>query len=169
MMNSNRQGQAQSTLNAVRSRHEAIQNIERQMIELAELFTEMDNLVVQQEAAVVNIELKGEEVVDNMDKGNQEIGTAIVHARNTRKWKWWCLCICVLIILIIAIVVVVWYFVFGPGANKSNKKKRFILDAATASHRVLSGQAWSPSKAAPVVPGKDFVGEGSRRLRRFIA
>jgi syntaxin 1B/2/3 len=93
MMNSNRRGQAQSTMNAVRSRHEAIQNIERQMIELAELFTDMDNLVMQQEAAVTNIEMKGEEVVENMDKGNAEIGTAIVHARNTRKWKWWCLCI----------------------------------------------------------------------------
>jgi syntaxin 1B/2/3 len=93
MMNSNRQGQAQSTMNAVRSRHEAIQNIERQMIELAELFNDMNNMVMQQEAAVTNIEMKGEEVVDNMDKGNEEIGTAIVHARNTRKWKWWCLCI----------------------------------------------------------------------------
>jgi syntaxin 1B/2/3 len=93
MMNSNRRGQAQTTMNAVRLRHEAIQNIERQMIELAELFTDMDNLVMQQEAAVTNIEMKGEEVVEHMDKGNQEIGTAIVHARNTRKWKWWCLCI----------------------------------------------------------------------------
>lgn len=93
MMQSDRRGQAQSTMNAVRSRHEAIQNIERQMIELAELFTDMDNLVMQQEAAVTNIEMKGEEVVENMDKGNEEIGTAIVHARNTRKWKWWCLCI----------------------------------------------------------------------------
>jgi syntaxin 1B/2/3 len=93
MMNSSRQGQAQSTLNAVRARHEAIQKIESQMIELAQLFEEMNNLVVQQDEAVANIEMKGEEVVDHMDKGNAEIGTAIVHARNTRKWKWWCLCI----------------------------------------------------------------------------
>jgi syntaxin 1B/2/3 len=48
---------------------------------------------MQQEAAVTNIEMKGEEVVEHMDKGNEQIGTAIVHARNTRKWKWWCLCI----------------------------------------------------------------------------
>lgn len=94
LMQSDRQGQAQSTMRAVKSRHDAIQNIERQMIELAELFNDMDNLVMQQEAAVANIEMKGEEVVENMDKGNEEIGTAIVHARNTRKWKWWCLCIC---------------------------------------------------------------------------
>ena len=61
------------------------------MMELAELFQDMDNLVVQQEAAVVNIEMKGEEVVENMDKGTEQIGVAIQSARNARKWKWWCL------------------------------------------------------------------------------
>jgi syntaxin 1B/2/3 len=91
LMQSDRRGQAQTTLSAVQSRHEAIQNIERQMMELAELFNDMDNLVVQQEAAVANIEIKGEEVVENLDKGNVEIGGAIQHAKNTRKWKWWCL------------------------------------------------------------------------------
>lgn len=94
LLNGSRQGQAQSAMNAVRSRHDAIQKIEKQMIELAELFQDMNELVVQQEAAVVNIEMKGEEVVENMDKGTQEIGTAIKSARNARKWKWWCLGIC---------------------------------------------------------------------------
>jgi syntaxin 1B/2/3 len=91
LMQSNRRGQAQSALSAVQSRHEEIQKIERQMIELAELFQDMENLVVQQEAAVTNIEMKGEEVVDNMHEGNEQIGVAIKSARNTRKWKWWCL------------------------------------------------------------------------------
>jgi len=91
LMQSNRRGQAQSALSAVQSRHEEIQKIERQMIELAELFQDMENLVVQQEAAVTNIEMKGEEVVENMDKGNEQITTAIKSARNARKWKWWCL------------------------------------------------------------------------------
>jgi syntaxin 1B/2/3 len=91
LMQSNRRGQAQSALSAVQSRHEEIQKIERQMIELAELFQDMENLVVQQEAAVTNIEMKGEEVVKNMDEGNAQIGVAIKSARNTRKWKWWCL------------------------------------------------------------------------------
>jgi len=173
MMQSDRRGQAQSTMNAVRSRHEAIQNIERQMIELAELFNDMDNLVMQQEAAVANIEMKGEEVVENMDKGNEEIGTAIVHARNTRKWKWWCLCICILIIVIIAVGVVAWYFTAGPGANHttvvkgSSTSKRFVLpDLSLSSHRVISGQPWS---SKPVVPGKEWTPEVSRKMRRFIA
>jgi len=94
LMQSDRRGQAQSTMRAVTDRHEAIKKIEQQMIELSELFQDMDNLVVQQEAAVTNIEMKGEEVVDHMDKGNEQIGVAIQSARNTRKWKWWCLGIC---------------------------------------------------------------------------
>jgi syntaxin 1B/2/3 len=94
LLQSDRRGQSRAALSAVENRHQAIQKIESQMIELAELFQDMEALVVQQEAAVVNIEMKGEEVVENLDKGNQEIGTAIVSARNARKWKWWCLGIC---------------------------------------------------------------------------
>lgn len=94
LLQGNRRGQAQSALNAVQSRHEAIQKIERQMIELAELFQDMENMVVQQEAAVTNIEMKGEEVVENMDNGTKQIDVAVKTARATRKKKWWCLAIC---------------------------------------------------------------------------
>jgi syntaxin 1B/2/3 len=93
LMQSNRQGQSQAALAAVESRHVAIQKIESQMIELAQLFQDMEALVVQQEAAVTVIEQKGEEVVENMDQGNQQIGTAIVSARARNRKKWWCLLI----------------------------------------------------------------------------
>lgn len=91
LMQSDRRGESQSALREVTSRHQEIQRIVQQMEELATMFNDMDNLVVQQEAAVVAIEMKGEEVVENLDKGNEQIGTAIQSARNTRKWKWWCL------------------------------------------------------------------------------
>ncbi len=94
LMQSDRRGQSRVVLSDVQDRNAAIKKIESQMMELAEMFEDMDNLVVQQEAAVVNIEMKGEEVVENMDKGNEQIGVAIQSARNTRKWKWWCLGIC---------------------------------------------------------------------------
>jgi syntaxin 1B/2/3 len=94
LLQSDRRGQSRSALNAVQSRHEAIRKIEQQMIELAELFQDMEALVVQQEAAVTQIEMKGEEVVEDMHKGTQEIGVAIKSARNARKWKWYCLGIC---------------------------------------------------------------------------
>ena len=91
LMQSNRRGQAQSAMSAVEDRHKEIQKIADQMVDLANLFEELNTLVELQEAPVANIEMKAEEVVENMDKGNEQIGTAIKSARNARKWKWWCL------------------------------------------------------------------------------
>lgn len=91
LMQSDRQGRARAALSAVQDRHAALVKIEQQMVELSQLFQDMDTLVVQQEAAVTQIEQKGEEVVDNLDKGNEEIGVAVNTARKTRKKKWICL------------------------------------------------------------------------------
>jgi syntaxin 1B/2/3 len=107
LMNSNRRGEAQSTLSNVRTRHAEIQNIEKTIIELSQLFQDMENLVVEQEAAVENIEIKGEEVRENVDKGQEELGGAVKKARSARTKKWWCLFLTILIILIIVAVVVV--------------------------------------------------------------
>ncbi|EFQ30829.1 SNARE domain-containing protein [Colletotrichum graminicola] len=115
VMQSGRQAQANAVLNAVQDRQAALQKIEQQMVELAQLFQDMDVLVVQQEAAVTQIEQKGEEVVENLDKGNQEIGVAVETARKTRKKKWWCLGICILIIVIIAAIVAVYFAIIKPG------------------------------------------------------
>lgn len=94
LMQSDRQGRARAALSAVQDRHAALVKIEQQMVELAQLFQDMDTLVVQQEVAVMQIEQKGEEVVENLDKGNEEIGVAVNTARKTRKKKWLCLGIC---------------------------------------------------------------------------
>lgn len=91
LMQSDRRGQARAVLNAVQDRQAALQKIESQMIELAQLFQDMDTLVVQQEVQVNQIEQKGEEVVENLDKGNEEIAVAVTTARKTRKKKWICL------------------------------------------------------------------------------
>ncbi|KAF2440361.1 t-SNARE [Karstenula rhodostoma CBS 690.94] len=105
LMTSNRQGQANSTLREVRERHDAIKKIEEQMIELTQLFTELDQIVMQQEPLVENIEAKGEEIHENVVQANTEIGGAIEKARSARRKKWWCLLIVIIIIIIIAIIV----------------------------------------------------------------
>ncbi|KAI1844817.1 hypothetical protein JX265_011354 [Neoarthrinium moseri] len=128
LMQSNRRGQAQSVLSAVQDRHAQLQKIEQQLIELAQLFQDMDTLVVQQEELVTDITQKAEETVDNFDKGNVEMNTAITTARKTRKKKWMCLGICVAIIIVIAIIVVVYIFVTGKNKPAQNAK-RFIEDA----------------------------------------
>lgn len=106
-MNSDRRGQASSTLRNVKERHEAIQNIERQMVELAQLFQDLDQIVQQQEPLVANIETKGEEIHDNVVQGNTEIAGAIDKARSRNRKKWWCLLIVLLIIIVIVIIAVV--------------------------------------------------------------
>ena len=93
-MTSNRRGQAQSALSAVQGRHEAIQKIERQMIELAQLFQDMEAAVVQQEAAVEIIDQKAEDTHMNISKGNEQLDQAVVKAAAARRKKWICLGIC---------------------------------------------------------------------------
>jgi len=107
LLSSDRRGQAQSSLRNVKERHEAIQKIERQMVELAQLFQDLDQIVMQQEPLVENIEQKGEEIHDNVVQANTEISGAIDKARSRNRKKWWCLLICILIIIIIAVVVAV--------------------------------------------------------------
>lgn len=94
LMQSDRQQNARAALSAVQDRHDALLKIEQQMVELSQLFQDMDTLIIQQDAAIVQIEQKGEEVVENLDKGNEEIGIAVNTARKTRKKKWICLGIC---------------------------------------------------------------------------
>ncbi|CAK7235084.1 hypothetical protein SCUCBS95973_009149 [Sporothrix curviconia] len=94
MMQSDRRGQARAVLSAVQDRHAALQKIEQQMVELAQLFQDMDTLVVQQEAQVMQIEQKAEDAVVDIGKGNEEIAVAVTTAKRTRKKKWICLGIC---------------------------------------------------------------------------
>lgn len=121
LMQSDRQQNARAALSAVQDRHAALLKIEQQMVELSQLFQDMDTLVVQQEAAVMQIEQKGEEVIDNLDKGNEEIGVAVNTARKTRKKKWICLGICVAIIVVVVIIVLIYVFVIrGQNTNNNN-------------------------------------------------
>jgi syntaxin 1B/2/3 len=94
LMQSDRRGQSRAALSAVEDRHAAIQKIESQMSELARLFEDMETLVVQQEAAVTVIEQKGEEVVENIQGGNEHLVKGVESARARNRKKWWCLLIC---------------------------------------------------------------------------
>ncbi|KAK2767710.1 Plasma membrane t-SNARE, secretory vesicle fusion [Arachnomyces sp. PD_36] len=105
LIQSDRRGDAQKVSQMVKARHDEIQKIERDFVELAQLFQDLDTLVVQQEDAVQEIERKGEEVTENVGHANTQIDTAIKSARSRRRKKWWCLLIVVIILIIIAVVV----------------------------------------------------------------
>lgn len=63
------------------------------MIELSQLFLDLDAIVVQQEPMVETIEQKGEEVHENVTKGNVAVDKAIKSGRARNRKKWWCLLI----------------------------------------------------------------------------
>ncbi|MCJ1412177.1 Plasma membrane t-SNARE, secretory vesicle fusion [Ptychographa xylographoides] len=107
LMEGERRGQAQSALQAVRGRHEAIEKIEGQIRELAALFNDMNVLVVQQEPVVTQINQQSEVVQENVNQANVQLDGAITKARAANRKKWYCLGIAILIIIIIVIIVVV--------------------------------------------------------------
>ncbi|KAM3529844.1 hypothetical protein NHJ13051_001653 [Beauveria bassiana] len=98
-LRTNRSGHASSVLGNVRARHNELQRIEQTLTELAVLYQELATMVEQQETIIVDAENKGQDVVDNLESGNQQVSQANKSARNRRKLKWWCLFIVVLIII----------------------------------------------------------------------
>ncbi len=61
------------------------------MIELAQLFQDMEAAVVEQEPAVQKIDERGEETVTHIGDGNKQLDQAVDKARAARKKKWICL------------------------------------------------------------------------------
>ena len=90
LMNRDRRGESRKVLGAVRDRHAAIQKIESQMIELAELFNDMERMVVEQEPAVQQIEQGAQETHQNVQQANTELVKANDSARAARRKKWIC-------------------------------------------------------------------------------
>ncbi|KAK6535022.1 Plasma membrane t-SNARE, secretory vesicle fusion [Arthrobotrys megalospora] len=100
-----RREQGSSALNEVRNRYKEIQKIEQTMEELADLFTQLNQLVYQQDQEIDNIVAQAEETERNLDEGVKILDSAIGHAEKARKFKWWLLIIVVIIILIILFAV----------------------------------------------------------------
>ncbi|KAK3690310.1 t-SNARE [Podospora appendiculata] len=156
LMQGSRLRQGQAVLSAVQDRHAALQKIEQQMIELAQLFEQLNTLIVEQDVAVTAIEQKSEEVVEDLDKGNVEIAVAVKTAAKTRRKKWICLGIGVSIILIIVIVVVA-YIMINKAANSPKKRDVQLAPRSTvafAGERPIS-RVYAQSKIVTPNSGYD--------------
>jgi len=119
LMNSDRRGQAQSALSNVRQRHAAIQQIEKTMLELQQLFQDLDAIVMEQEPMVQNVEQRAMDTHENLEQGNVQLDRGIASARAARKKKWICFGICVAIILVIVIIILIWAGVTGKFVRTS--------------------------------------------------
>lgn len=105
LLNSNRHGEARGALREVQERHEDIKRIERTIVELAQLFQEMDILITEQDDQVNAIESTAVNVEQDMSAGLQATNKAVVSARAARKKRKICFIISVVLILVIAAVV----------------------------------------------------------------
>lgn len=112
LMQSDRRGQAQTALGNVRQRHDAIQQIEKTMMELAQLFQDLDAMVVEQEPMIEQAEKKADDTRVHMESGVVELGGAVNSARAARRKKWYCLGISILILIIVIAIVL------GYGASQ---------------------------------------------------
>ncbi|TID22808.1 putative snare domain-containing protein [Venturia nashicola] len=117
LLSSNRQGQSQTALNAVRQRHNEIQRIEQTIMELAELFQDLDVIVTEQEPLIQNIEQKGEEIHENVQQANVELSHGVKSARGARKKKWICFFICLVVLIVIAVAVAIYVVTNKKSSN----------------------------------------------------
>jgi syntaxin 1B/2/3 len=91
LLDSSRQGHSRQVLRAVEDRHFAIQHIESQLEQIAQLFEDMSTGVVQQDNAIAKAESITEDTQVQLERGGAHLDGAIGSARSHNRWKWWCL------------------------------------------------------------------------------
>ena len=104
LLQSDRRGHARTALNEVQARHREIQQIERTMAELAQLFHDMEVLVAEQDEQVTTIDQQAGAAQHDIEAGVAHQNQAIIKAKKWRRKKWWCFAIVVIIVCILAIV-----------------------------------------------------------------
>lgn len=84
LLKSNRSGQAQSVLSQVQTRHDDIKRIEKTLLELHQLFVDMQTLVEHQGNTLTEIEDHAETAAGDIEKGVHHVDDAIKIAKRTR-------------------------------------------------------------------------------------
>ncbi|CEG63686.1 hypothetical protein RMATCC62417_00793 [Rhizopus microsporus] len=118
LLQNSRSGQAKAVLSEVQTRHDDIKRIQKTIIELAQLFEDMQMMVEDQGKVLDQIETHAENTNADIEQGVTHINKAIVLARSTRAKKWCCFFITIILAVVIAILV--WWFAFdhkGVGGN----------------------------------------------------
>ncbi|GAA5805648.1 t-SNARE [Helicostylum pulchrum] len=116
LMQNSRTGQAKAVLSEVQTRHDDIKRIQKTILELAQLFEDMQMMVEEQGETLDQVEHHAETVAVDIEKGGSHINRAIIIAKSTRAKKWCCLFITIILAVVIAILV--WWFAFGhPGVG----------------------------------------------------
>ncbi|KAI7885926.1 t-SNARE [Mucor mucedo] len=120
LMQNSRSGQAKAVLSEVQTRHDDIKRIQKTILELAQLFEDMQMMVEEQGETITQIESHAQNAETDVEQGVKHIDRAIIIAKSTRAKKWCCFFITIILAVVIAILV--WWFAFGhPGVGGGNK------------------------------------------------
>jgi len=101
----NRYQESSSAYKEVQTRHEEVQRIERTLVELAQLFSDMSVLVEQQNDTVNHIEATSGAVEKDTEAGLGYTDKAVVSSRAARKKRWICFFITLIILIIVGVAV----------------------------------------------------------------
>ncbi|KAI8357169.1 syntaxin-like protein [Mortierella sp. GBAus27b] len=122
VLQSTRYGDASRALREVQSRHDDIKKIEKTILELHQLFIDMETLVTEQAVVMDSIEETVQQTEVHLETGNKEVDVAIVNARGARRKKWICLFIILIIIIIVVVVLGIQNGWFSSGSKSSGSK-----------------------------------------------
>ncbi|KAG0369870.1 t-SNARE [Gamsiella multidivaricata] len=105
VLQSTRYGDANRALREVQTRHDDIKKIEKTILELQQLFIDMETLVTDQGVVMDSVEQNTQQADTNLESGNQQVDSAITNARGARRKKWICLIISIILLIIIVLIV----------------------------------------------------------------
>ncbi|KAL2169134.1 hypothetical protein VTG60DRAFT_6461 [Thermothelomyces hinnuleus] len=120
---------ANRVLGLHKERKQQMEQIERQLEELLDLMSRVQEMLVQDEVKIQGIETATAEAATKLEESNVHLETAVASSRGARRKKFICLGICVLIVVIIVVAVVAYIMVNraangggggGGGNNNSN-------------------------------------------------
>ncbi|KAF5473950.1 hypothetical protein F2P56_005896 [Juglans regia] len=107
-------GRVMDTIHEIQERHDAVKEMEKNLRELHQVFLDMAVLVQAQGEQLDNIESHVTRANSYVRGGTQQLHTARVYQKNTRKWA------CFAITLLLLIIFFVVLFTVKPWENNNN-------------------------------------------------
>ncbi|XP_074270833.1 syntaxin-125-like [Silene latifolia] len=101
-------GQIQDTIAEIQERHDAVKDIERNLIELQQIFQDMATLVFHQGEQLNDIQRNVERSKSVVQAGTQQLVQARKSQKNTRKWTFFAIILLLIIILVVVLSIRPW-------------------------------------------------------------
>lgn len=95
-------GQVLETIREIQERHDAVKDIEKNLLELHQIFMDMATLVDTQGEQLNDIESQVGKATSFVQRGTQQLQVAKNTQRNTRK----CCCIAIILVVIVILIIV---------------------------------------------------------------